>query len=184
LPRLTKYPGARLVRPRNLRLAMTKRIMDRSAADNVYLHKDFHGALNQALIYVERVFGEAAVKEYLRQFAGAFYAPLSRAMAERGLDALKEYLMKTYAEEGAEIRIDMRPEQGEAAELVLSVPDCPAVSHIKKMGLKLSPLFSETSRTVNEAICAGTPYEAELLEYEPATGRSVQRFRRIARRLR
>ncbi|MDD8015405.1 MAG: hypothetical protein PHX45_06900 [Acidobacteriota bacterium] len=161
---------------------MTKQIMDRAAADNVYLHKDFHGALNQALIYVERVFGAAAVKDYLRQFAGTFHAPLRRAMSERGLDALKDYLADVYSDEGADIRIETIPCGREPDELTLHVKECPAVSHIRKMGLTVSPLFLETVKTVNEAICSGTPFDAGLLEYDPETGRSVQRFRRIAGR--
>lgn len=159
---------------------MTKQTMDKAAADNVYLHKDFHGALNQALIYVERVFGADAVKEYLRQFAGTFHAPLRRAMFERGLDALKDYLRDVYSAEGADICIETAPGGPDPDELTLRVKECPAVSHIRKMKLTVSPLFPETVKTVNEAICSGTPFEAELLEYDPETGRSVQRFRRTA----
>jgi len=147
--------------------------MRRKAADNVYLHKDFHGALNQALIYIEEHFGADAVREYLHQFARQFYSPLTKRLQERGLKALKEYFAAIYELEGAECRIELG-----ADELVLTVPRCPAVSHIRRMGLPVSPLFVETTRTVNEAICDGTPYRAELLEYDPETGRSAIRFSR------
>jgi hypothetical protein len=150
-----------------------KKVMRRKTADNVYLHKDFHGALNQALIYVEEHFGEEAVREYLRQFARAFYSPLTGRLREAGLTALKEHFEGIYAVEGAECCVAEFHD-----ELVITVPRCPAVSHIRKMGFPLSPLFYETTKTVNEAICEGTLFRAELLECDPETGRSVMRFSR------
>lgn len=150
-----------------------RQVMKRRAADNVYLHKDFHGALNQALIYLERNFGAEAVREYLRQFARTFYAPLTRDIKKRGLEALKAHLENLYRTEGAEFTIDLS-----AAELVLSVAACPAVGHIRKMGLAVSPCFVETTRTVNAAICEGTGYEFDLLDYDPETGRRVERYAR------
>jgi hypothetical protein len=150
-----------------------KQVMRRKAADNIYLHKDFHGALNQALIYVEKNFGVEAVREYLHQFARAFYSPLTERLREVGLAALKKHFKGIYAIEGAECRVEESQD-----ELILRVPRCPAVTHIREMGLPLSPLFYETTGTVNETICEGTPFRAELLEYDQETGRSVQRFSR------
>jgi hypothetical protein len=147
--------------------------MRRKAADNVYMQKDFHGALNQALIYIEEHFGAAAVQEYLYQFARSFYSPLTRRLQEKGLEALKEHFSAIYELEDADFRIELS-----ADELVLTVLRCPGVMHIRRMGLPLSPHFVETTRTVNEAICGGTPFRAELLEYDPETGRSVMRFSR------
>jgi len=39
---------------------MPKEAMTRRASDNVYLHKDFHGALSIAIDYLDRNYGEAA----------------------------------------------------------------------------------------------------------------------------
>jgi hypothetical protein len=157
---------------------MSKKVVMRTASDNLYFHKDFHGALNQALIYVEEHFGEEAVREYLEQFAKAFYAPLTRALTEKGLGALKAYLEHIYTLEGADVRIELAPDDGAPDVLTLFVEACPAVAHIKKMGLPLSRHFVETTRTVNETICAGTPFQFELVAYEPASGKSTQRFSR------
>jgi len=44
----------------------------------------------------------------------------------------------------------------------------------------VADLFVETTRTVNEALCEGTDYCAELVDYDPETGRSLQRFSRRA----
>ncbi len=153
--------------------ATGQRVMKRQASDNAYLHQDFHGALNQALIYLERNFGADAVREYLRQFARAFYAPLARDIKERGLEGLRRHLERIYSLEGADFRIEISPD-----ELVLRVSACPAVGHIRKMGLTVSRQFDETTRTVNAAICEDTGFEFELLEYDPESGRRVERYSR------
>ncbi|MFH0796159.1 MAG: hypothetical protein V2A65_03775 [Candidatus Omnitrophota bacterium] len=36
---------------------MTKETMSRKASDNIYLHKDFHGALSAGIEYLDRHYG-------------------------------------------------------------------------------------------------------------------------------
>jgi hypothetical protein len=155
---------------------MAREVLRKTARENPYLHKDFHGALSVGLEYLESRFGEEAVREYLRQFAAAFYAPLVADLKRRGLVALKERLEKVYQEEGGKCAVTLAED-----ELRVEVEACPAVSHMRERGYPVARLFSETTRTVHEAICRGTAYTAELLEYDEPTGRSVQRFRRRAR---
>ena len=150
-----------------------KEVMRRQAADNAYLHKDFHGALSCGIEYLHEHFGEKAVRDYLREFALAFYAPLRQALREKGLGALKAHFEAVYRQEGGEARFELSEH-----ELVIRVAACPAVQHMRAHGQPVARLFHETTRTVNEALCEGTPYVAELVEYEPQTGRGVQRFRR------
>lgn len=150
---------------------MPKEVMTRKAADNPYLHKDFHGALSTGIEYLHVTFGEQAVRDYLRQFTQAFYRPLMESLARRGLVALKEHFERIYHVEEAPVRIRLS-----ADELVVEVPRCPAVTHMREHGYPVARLFVETTRTVNEALCEGSPYAAELLEYDEQTGRSVQRF--------
>jgi len=152
---------------------MAREVVRRTARDNRYLHKDFHGALSVGLEYLEHQFGEEAVREYLRQFARAFYAPLAADLKRRGLVALEEHFAKVYAEEGGDVRITLREE-----ELRIEVEACPAVTHMRECGYPVARLFRETTGTVNETICEGTPYTAELLSYDDRTGRSIQCFRR------
>ncbi len=150
---------------------MVKEVMRRKAGDNPYLHKDFHGALSEGIDYLHRHYGPEAVREYLRQFAAAFYAPLTQAVKERGLVALKEHFEKIYILEGGEYQLQFSDD-----EMILTVKACPAVTHMRKEGYPVAELFYETTKTVNETICEGTAFTAELVEYEPRTGRSVQRF--------
>jgi len=152
---------------------MPKDIIERKASDNKYLHKDFHGALSVGLDYIAEHFGEDAVREYLWDFGVSFYGPLKKALAERGLVALEEYFTNIYNDEKADFKITLSHD-----ELLVEVAACPAVMHMRKQNYKVSPLFVETSKTVNEAICDGTPFAAELTEYDEQTGKSIQRFYR------
>jgi hypothetical protein len=152
---------------------MAKEIMDRRATDNAYLHKDFHGALSAGLEYLHVNFGEESVRDYLRQFTKSYYAPLIDDIRTRGLTALKEHFEKMYSIEDAEFECVYSGD-----ELILKLASCPAVMHMRKNGYHVARLFHESTKTVNETLCDGTPYKAELLEYDYETGKSVQRFSR------
>lgn len=150
-----------------------KQSMRRSASDNTYLHKDFHGAMSTGIDYLDRTLGEDAVREYLRRFARRFYASVTDDIRERGLVALKEHFERIYGLEGGRISISISED-----ELTLEVEACPAVLHMREHGYKVARLWAETERTVNAALCEGTSLVAELVAYDEETGRSVQRFSR------
>jgi hypothetical protein len=150
---------------------MPREVMECKASDNVYLHKDFHGALSGGIEYLHTHYGADAVREYLRRFTNSFYAPLKEDIRERGLVALKEHFEKLYETEGGDVEVTLSPD-----ELRIDVPACPAVTHMRAKGYPVARLWVETTRTVNEALCEGTAFQAELLEYDEETGRSVQRF--------
>jgi hypothetical protein len=152
---------------------MAREFVRRTGREGPYLHKDFHGALSVGLEYLDEHFGEEAVRDFLRQFAAAFYAPLTADLKRRGLVALKEHFARVYEEEGGAVQITLTGD-----ELCIEVAACPAVSHMRERGYPVARLFHETTKTVNETICEGTPYAAELVQYDERTGRSIQRFRR------
>ncbi len=152
---------------------MARHVMERRAADNPYLHKDFHSALHGGIVYLHQHYGEAAVRDYLREFSRRWHAPLRQRLLAEGLGALRQYFETLYSVEGATVHVEQT-----ADELVLRVDACPAVMHLRRRGEEVSPLYSETTRTVNEALCEDTPYSAELVAYDPQTGGSIQRFRR------
>lgn len=154
---------------------MTKEVITRKASDNEYLHKDFHGALSAGIEYLHRNYGREGVREYLHQFGATFYAPLKKKLNEHGLIALKKHFETLYDIEGGSVRFFLSDD-----ELTLTVEACPAVMHMRRQGYAVAKLFHETTRTVNEAICDGTAFAFELVEYDPQTGRSVQRFYRRA----
>lgn len=150
---------------------MPVEVMTRSAADNDYLHKDFHGALNIAIDYLHTRFGEDAVREYVRRFARSYHAPLTRELASEGLPAMRRYLERIYAAEGGSVRFVPSED-----ELTVTVNACPAVRHIRESGGQPARMFAETTRALFAAVCEGTPFGFRLLEYDDATGHSVMRF--------
>jgi len=152
---------------------MPKEIMRRKAADNEYLHKDFHLALNAAIEYLHKRQGAEAVREYLRQFALAFYSPLMARIKRSGLKALEDHFKRIYKIEKGAIRIRRTRD-----DLILEVDACPAVAHMHAKKCKPTRLFYETSRTIHAALCEGSPFDFEWVSYDPKTGRSVQRFYR------
>ncbi len=152
---------------------MPREVIERSASDNEYMHKDFHGALSVGLDYIATNFGEDAVREYLHEFGASYFSPLKKDLTERGLEPVKEYFVGVYEAESAEFEISSSDD-----ELLIRVAACPAVMHMRENEYKVSPLFVETTRTVNEAICEGTPFAFELVEYDEQTGKSIQRFYR------
>ena len=152
---------------------MARDTMTRKAADNVYHHMDFHGALSTGIAYLEQRFGPEAVREYVRQFARKFYAPLIRDIRTRGLGALRRYLHLLYAREGGRIRMESSED-----ELLLEVRLNPAVAHMRRQGYAVAPLFLETSRTLFEALCEETPYAAQWIRGDGETGRCAVRFTR------
>ena len=152
---------------------MARDIIRRNAADNIYLHRDFHGALSTGLIYLKQRYGAQALRDYLRQFALTFYAAVTLAIKERGLVALREHLERVYTLEGGQLDITFSED-----EMLVKVKACPAVAHMRQHGYAVAPLFYETSKTVYAAICEGTPFVSEWLAYDEQSGRATVRFYR------
>jgi hypothetical protein len=152
---------------------MAKQSMKRSALKKPCANRDMHIALSLALEYVHKHYGVEAVRECLRDFAHRFYAPLRIDLKKRGLVAIKEHIERLYQMEGGDVELNFKP-----SELRVSIPVCPAVQYLRSKGVPVARLFFETTRTINEAICEGTPYAAEVVKYDRETGFSVQRFYR------
>ncbi len=61
-------------------LSQSRKIMERKASDNKYLHKDFHVSMNMLLTYIYENFGKKELINYLSQYAEAFYKPLNQEL--------------------------------------------------------------------------------------------------------
>ncbi len=150
---------------------MGKEVMVRTAADNAYLHRDFHISLKMALDYCHEQYGDEGVERFLRDFAARYFKPLREAVRERGLAPLEEYFREIYAAEEAEVETELKN-----GTLTVRVPRCPAVAHLKKKGHDIPPYYDGTTTFVYEEICRDTGVEFVLDEYERQTGRCVLRF--------
>ena len=152
---------------------MPKQVMNRKASDNPYLHKDFHGALSCGIEYLHTHYGEDAVREYLRDFARAFYAPLRQRVKTDGLAVIRKHYEEIFREETGAVKF-----QGSDNALTLTVKACPAIAHMRKHGLPVARMYCETTRIMNEVLCEGSPFTAELCNCDPRLGTCEQRFRR------
>jgi len=150
---------------------MTKQTITHKSSDSTYYHPDFHIAFNYGIEYLHKNFGENAVREYLKKFANAYFAPLKKALTNKGLHAIKEHYEKIYLIENAIFNLSISN-----SELLIYLSESPAVMYIKEKGHTVSPLFHETITTVNKEICKNTPYACELLEYEDENGAYKLRF--------
>lgn len=152
---------------------MAKQSMTRRASDNVYLHRDFHGALSTAIQYLHQTYGEQAVRGYLRTFALHYYAPLTRDIRERGLLPLQEYLERTFRQEDGDFWLECTEDT-----LTLHVEACPAITYMQQHGYAVAPMFCETSKTVYATIVEGTPFCFSWLDGDELAGRCTMRFSR------
>lgn len=150
---------------------MSKEIMDRRAADNAYLHRDFHISMKMALDYCHQRYGDEGVLEYLRTFSSRYFKPLSDEIRSRGLAPLVAYFKEIYAAEEAEVETILK-----GNVLTVRIPRCPAVTHLVSKGHDIPPYYDGTTLVVYEEICRDTGVRFVLDEYDRRTGRCAMRF--------
>ena len=147
--------------------------MDRRAADNKYLHRDFHVSADTGLAYVGTHWGDAGVEEYLRRFAVSWYRPLIAEIGKRGLDAMQDHIEKIYAaEEASDVLHITRTEN----ELAVNIDRCPGITYMHSAGHEPSPWYVELTSTVNRIIAEKSGIQFEMLSYEADTGKASYRF--------
>jgi hypothetical protein len=152
---------------------MAKLVMDRQAADNKYLHRDFHISTDTGLRYLGSRYGDAAVQEFLEQFTRAWYAPLASAIRREGLGALREHIKKIYETEEAADSVHTVLEGG---ELRVLEDRNPAVSYMRSIGHEPSPWYGELIAGVNRYIAEMAGIGFELQSYDRETGKAAYRF--------
>ncbi len=135
------------------------------------LHKDFHGGTSLALDFVADRYGEEALTEILHNVGTKVYASIHAKLLRDDPSELIEHLAYFYNREGADFDLKVTDQ-----EITLRVHQCPAIAHIRKLGLPLSKRFCRSTTEVNEAFCDGTPWATETKIL--AEGQCVQRFYR------
>lgn len=148
----------------------TKKVLERKASDNEYMHKDFHGALCYAIKYLDETYGQDATEEYLEQVAITFFSPLTEKLKNEGLKALREHWQNIFSRENGKFNLNY-----ENDILVLEVEECPAISHLKKIGQLFTDRYCQTTVIVNKTICREAGYKCSC-EFESGTGKCVQKF--------
>jgi hypothetical protein len=123
-----------------------------------------------AIKYLDANFGEDSIRDYLEQVAKTCFAPLTQKLELEGLTALEKHWQDIFSKEGGKFNIDYKDNK-----LILEVIECPAISHLKKIGQLCSDRYCETTVVVNRTICDQAGYKCSC-EYEPGQGKCVQKF--------
>jgi len=144
--------------------------MDQRAADHAYLHKDFYGALAEAIAYLDATYGPEATADYLTQVGRQAYAALIDEMKREGLAAMACHLTDVFSKEQGRFRLHYEPDR-----LLLEVDECPAIRHLKNSGRFFSDRFCESTVQVNAAICSSAGFRSSCT-YQPKQGRCIQAF--------
>jgi hypothetical protein len=149
------------------------RVLDCKATEHAYLHKDFHGALCYAIKYLDDNYTPEATREYLTGVGRNCFAPLSENLKAEGLPALEKHWNEIFTKEGGQFTLEYRDKV-----LVLTVYECPAIAHLKKIGQLFTPRYCETTVVVNETVCGAAGYACST-QYQPGEGRCVQMFWKV-----
>jgi predicted ArsR family transcriptional regulator len=138
------------------------------------LHKDFHGSMNAAVEYVGRRYGREGLRAVFRATAQQVYRSIYEGLKRGDWDELVEHWRYFMEREGADFAVRITEEAA-----VLTVEKCPAVAHLRKLGLTPSEFFCDQTVLLNEAWCEGTPFEA--VTEITGEGRCVQTMRRSSK---
>src|SRR5690606_27892865 len=84
------------------------KVMSRTAADNKYLHKDFHQSMNLLIDYIYNNFGKDNLIENLKQFTNAYHQPLNELLKAGDLNALADYFSDIYKKEEWPVKINVK----------------------------------------------------------------------------
>lgn len=148
-------------------------IMDRSAADNEYFHRAFHGSLNKGIEYLEQTYGDADVDAYLTKFANDFYWPIAEKAKQIGLAAIEEKILDTYKSEHA---LDAVCTELTDTVLTVTVSYCPAEKFLRSCGVTLAKQFYKSTSVVMKTLAENCGYTFSFDFYDPETGAAKYRF--------
>ena len=139
--------------------------------ENNELHRDFHGTTNTTLDYIAENYGVDALKGILQDTGEKVYKSIHDKLAAGDASELLEHLNWFYFREGAKYQLSVNPD-----EIILEVFECPAIRHLKKMGLKISEYACLQTSEVNAGMCKNTQWESSVEVLEE--GHCIQTFRR------
>ena len=139
--------------------------------ENNELHRDFHGSTNLAIHYLAENYGVEAAKAVLRRTGREVYKSIHDKLANGDDSELVEHLSWFANREGARYRMAVAP-----GEVTFEMLECPAIRHLRKLGLKVSSHCCLQTSEVNAGMCEDTPWETETKVM--CEGHCIQIFRR------
>jgi hypothetical protein len=148
-------------------------VMDRRAGDNEYFHCSFHHGLNAGMEYLRVNYGDDHVRRYLERFSDTVYRKVAQDAKVRGLAAIREKILDTYAREHALDAVETElTEEG----LSVKVHYCPALRFMRSEGAAISPLYRLSTETVMEVLAKNAGFGFTMDAYDPETGAASYRF--------
>ena len=139
--------------------------------ENNELHMDFHGTTNATLEYIAGKYGVEALEMILRRTGSRVYKSIHDKLAAGDASELIEHLNWFFNREKGWYNLSVSPE-----EIVFEVLECPAIRHLRKLGLEPSEHICLQTRCVNEGMCENTMWHASLEIL--GEGHCIQRFKK------
>ena len=139
--------------------------------ENNELHMDFHGTTNTTLNYIAENYGVEALKMILRKTSREVYKSIHDKLAKGDASELIEPLNWFFNREIGRYNLSVSQN-----EIVLEVLECPAIRHLRKLGLEPSGHVCLQTECVNEGMCDGTPWKSSLKVIEE--GHCIQTFKK------
>ena len=125
--------------------------------ENNELHLDFHGTTNTTLNYIADNYGVEALKEILRKTGRDVYKSIHEKLLKGDASELLEHLNWFYFREKGKYQLTV-----EENKIVLEVFECPAIRHLRKLGLEPSPHVCLQTSEVNAGMCENSPWRSEV----------------------
>lgn len=130
---------------------------------------DFYFAVNATFRWIYENWGEEDLTAYWRTLGREHYAKLTRCFAAGGLQAVYDYWREFFANEpGGEVFVELLDDR-----VVITVKQCPAISHLRAHGRDIMPLYCRHCTVVSQAMCEGAGIAVEV---EGGDGACVQVF--------
>ena len=133
------------------------------------LHLDFHGTTNTTLNYVAEKYGVEALKKILRKTGRDVYKSIHEKLLKGDASELLEHINWFYFREKSKYRLNVSEN-----EIELEVFECPAIRHVRKLGLEPSEFACLQTSEVNAGMCEGSPWRSEVTVL--GEGHCIQRF--------
>ena len=139
--------------------------------ENNELHLDFHGTTNTTLNYVAEHYGVEALRSILQKTGHDVYKSIREKLAKGDASELIEHLTWFFNREKGRFTLSVSEN-----EIVLEVFECPAIRHLRKLGLEPSEHVCLQTEAVNEGMCMDTPWTSSVKVI--AEGHCIQTFKK------
>ena len=118
------------------------------------LHLDFHGLTGSTIDYILEHYGHDALVKIMTGMGQQVYRSIYEKLRAGDTSELAEHWQYFFEREQGKFTLDRHPD----GQLELTVHECPAVRHLKKIGIPFHPTFCLQTELINQAWSEGTPF--------------------------